>query len=186
MNNIFEYINEIVKLSDDEVTELLCHFKPVSLEKGAVFISHGKICSKIAYVQNGLLEMIYMENNSEKIVDFFFSNSFVTDYKSFLSSKPSETQIKTLKKTELLVLEKHSLESLYEKNIKYQKIGRIIAEKFYLEFAERIRIQSLSPKIRYNKMYFENSEFIQQIPQYKIASYLGVTPEWLSKLRSKN
>jgi hypothetical protein len=82
-------------------------------------------------------------------------------------------------------LEKNSLENLYEKNIKYQKIGRIMAEKFYLEFAERIRIQTLSPKFKYDKMCIENSEFIQQIPQYKIASYLGVTPEWLSKLRSK-
>lgn len=185
MTSFFKYIDQIVLLSEEEKYELSNHLKPVSLNKGELFLDYNTICLKIAFIHEGLLEMLHTDDHSEKTVDFFFSNSFATDYKSFLSAKPSETQIKALKKTQLLVIEKQSLDHLYDKNIKFQKIGRIIAEKFYLEFAERIRMQSLPPKFRYEKLCFENPELIQQIPQYKIASLLGVTPEWLSKLRSK-
>lgn len=185
MTSILKYLDQIVLLSENEKNELSSHFKLVSLDKGELFLDFNDICSKIAFIQEGLMEMLHIDDFSEKTVDFFFSYSFATDYKSFLLSIPSETQIKALKKTKLLVLEKQALDNLYDKNIKYQKIGRIIAEKFYLEFAERIRLQTLPPKFRYEKLCVEHPELIQKIPQYKIASFLGVTPEWLSKLRSK-
>lgn len=185
MADIFKYLNEIVPLIDSEITDFNSVIRTMSLKKGDIFLDYGKVCTEIAFIQDGILEMIYNDGTTEKMLDFLFQNSFATNYVSFLLAKPSEIQIRAIKDSNLLCIDKKSLESLYDKNIKFQKIGRLIAENYYIEFAERIRSQFLSPKDRYEKLQNEYPELIQQIPQYKIASYLGVSAEWLSKIRSK-
>ena len=185
MSDIIQYLNTIVQLSAEESEEFSSSLNPLWLKKGEVFLEYGRISSRIAFIQEGILEMTYSDGSNEKILDFLLPNSFATNYESFLLNSPSEVQISAIKESSLLCFEKSSLEKLYNKSVNFQKIGRILAEKYYLDIIDRIRSQYQTPKIRYDKLRQTNPEVIQQIPQYKIASYLDVTPEWLSKLRSK-
>lgn len=185
MINIFKYFNAIIPLSEEEILEFNEILRPVNLAKGDSFLKYGETSNRIAYIEEGLLEMTFVEGDAENILDFFFPNSFVSDYLSFLLEKPSELQITALKDSKLMCFEKDDLDRLYDSNIKFQKIGRIITERYSIEFAQRLRTNHLPPRKRYEMLRTNFPELIQQIPQYKIASFLGVSAEWLSKLRAK-
>lgn len=125
------------------------------------------------------------ELGNEISIDFAFPNSFTTDYVNFLSNLPSSLYIRALEPTKIYIINKSDLEILYKKSIQFQQLGRIIAEQFFIEFPKRIRNSSLPPEVRYNQIIAEKQHCIQNITQYKIASYLNISPEWLSKIRSK-
>jgi len=186
MPNIFKYFNDIVSLTEKEITEFKDILYPIELTKGDKFLKYGQISKRIAFIEDGLLEMTFVEDNYENMLDFLFPNSFAVDYLSFLLDKPSNNiQITALENSKLMCFKKEDLERLYDSNIKFQKIGRIIAERYYIAFVQRLRTNHLPPKERYETLRKNFPEFIQQIPQYKIASFLGVSAEWLSKLRAK-
>jgi CRP-like cAMP-binding protein len=185
MPNIFKYFNDIIPLSEKEILEFNDILYPIELAKGDYFLKYGKISKKIAFIEEGLLEMTFIEEGSENMLDFLFPNSFASDYLSFLLDKPSNIQITALKNSKLMCFKKEDLNRLYDSNIKFQKIGRIIAERYYIEFVQRLRMRHLPAKERYEMLRKNFPEFIQRIPQYKIASFLGVSAEWLSKLRAR-
>lgn len=185
MITLFKYFNSIVSLTPKDEIELNNILCTIELSKGEKFLDFGDISDRIGFVEDGLLEMSIIEDGTEKMLDFLFPSSFATDYLSFLLVKPTELQIMALKNSKLTCFKKEDLDRLYDSNIKFQKIGRIMAEKYYIEFVQRLRINHLPPKERYEMLIKNAPEFIQHIPQYKIASFIGVSAEWLSKLRAK-
>lgn len=94
-----------------------------------------------------------------------------------------EINIRAIKKSDVLVFEKDDMDILFESSIQFQKFGRVIAEQEFIRFANRLREASLTPKERYYKLAEQMPHWIQNIPQYKLASFLKISPEWLSKIR---
>ena len=184
MTGIFKYFNDITPLSEKESLELEEILFQIELAKGDDFLRPGQISKRIAFIDEGLLEMTIIDNGSEKMLDFLFPNSFTSDYLSYLLNEPSNTKVTALKSSKLMCFKKEDMDRLYDSSIRFQKIGRVIAERYYIEFLQRLRMQYLPPKERYEKLRKKYPEFIQSIPQYKIASFLGVSAEWLSKLRT--
>jgi CRP-like cAMP-binding protein len=121
---------------------------------------------------------------SESIIEFLGPFEFVTDYISFLNQKPTDCNIEALRTSVLESINFYDLQKLYDHSPNFQKIGRLLAEQNFIRFGERIKSQSLPPRERY-RLLCENTKLIQDVPQYMIASYLGVSAEWLSKIRSK-
>jgi CRP-like cAMP-binding protein len=185
MTAIFKYFNNMVPLTQGDILELNKILFSIELVKGQKFLEYGHVSDRIGFIEDGLLEMSFVEDGTEKMLDFLFPNSFATDYLSFLLVKPSELQIAALKNSRLTCFKKEDLDRLYDSNTKFQKIGRLMAEKYYIDFIQRLRINHLPPKERYEMLVNNAPEFIQQIPQYKLASLIGVSAEWLSKLRAK-
>lgn len=185
MADIIKYFNEIVPLTELQVLELQSILQSVSINKGDVYLGYNEKSDKIAFIEEGLLEMTMNEDGNERIIDFLFPNSFATDYLNFLLNNPSEIQITAIKDSKLLCFEKDSLAELYEKDIYFQKIGRKIAEKYYIEFVQRLRALNLPAMERFKMIIKSNPNLFQQVPQYKVASFLNISAEWLSKLRAK-
>ena len=186
MKDLLKTINSIVSLSDNENKQLQNALQPLTLKKGEVFLKQGTTVNQIALVASGSLEMFTIDAlGNERTLDFIFAQSFATDYVSYLNNTPSEMNIRALKKTEIYIIEKIELDALFDSSINFSKLGRVITEQFFTEFAKRIRDNFLPPEQRYHKLVEDKPEWIQEIPQYKIASFLGISAEWLSKLRSK-
>jgi hypothetical protein len=121
---------------------------------------------------------------NDKIIEFLGASQFITDYVSFLNQTATDCDIVALQDSVLESIKHSDLQKIYEHSSNFQKIGRLLAEQNFIKFAERIKSQSIPPQERY-KLLCENSDLIQAVPQYMIASYLGVSAEWLSKLRAK-
>jgi len=178
-------IKSFVNLSQTESEKLTSCLIRIELKKGDKFLCIGQQSDKIGFVVNGTLEMTMESDGNEVSIDFFLPNTFVSDYVSFISHEPSPTNITALKRTTILTINREDLENLYKSSIQFQKLGRMISEYFFIDFAKRIRDRELSIKERYNKLLKEKPQYLQEIPQYKIASFLGVSPEWLSKIRAR-
>lgn len=138
----------------------------------------------MGFVCRGVLEKRALSKDDETIMDFIFPGSLICDHVSLLTELPSDTSIVALEKSEMLVISKASLETLYEKRPQYQKLGRLITGQFYVENALRIRERKKPVLERYENLLRLRPE-LKKILQYKIASFLGITPEWLSKITKK-
>lgn len=181
-----EFFLKFVDFTEVELDQLQQLAKPDQIKKGEYLIKQGQVCDKLFFVSQGIFKLGYTNEAGEEIVlDFIFQNSFAVDYVSFLLQRPTELNIIAIKDSQLLSFDRKSIHTLYEKSIHFQKMGRLISEFYFIRFAERIKENSLPPKERYDKLVNTNGELIQEIPQYLIASYLGISPEWLSKLRAK-
>jgi len=186
MTELEKYFSKIVNFDKEELAELNSLTKQLIVEKNGFFLKEGQTCNIIGFLLEGALEMTYVDENLEEhILEFIFPNSFVTDYVSFLTKSKSDCNIKAISKSTIVYFDKDSINKLYDKSLNFQKFGRLISESYFLGFASRIKKTKLTPKQRYEILLTENPELLQTIPQYKIASYLGISAEWLSKVRGK-
>ena len=178
-------LSTLVPLNNNELGFLKSLIKIETLEKGSYYIRNGQTCNKVSFITEGLFKMSVVDSSgNEKIIEFPGTSEFVTDYISFLNQKPTDCDIVALKTSVLESISFYDLQKVYEYSSNFQKIGRLLAEQNFIRFGERIKAQSISPQDRY-RLLCDNTTLIQEVPQYMIASYLGVSAEWLSKLRSK-
>jgi CRP-like cAMP-binding protein len=185
-NMKFEAVLSIlVQLNDGELNLLRPLIKTETVEKGAYYIRAGQRCNKVSFINEGLFKMAVIDSaGNEKIIEFPGTSEFVTDYISFLNRTPTDCDIIALQTSILESISYQDLQKIYEHSPRFQKAGRLLAEQNFIKLGGRIKSQSLPPHERY-KLLCENSYLIQHVPQYMIASYLGVSAEWLSKIRSK-
>ncbi|WP_166925734.1 Crp/Fnr family transcriptional regulator [Flavobacterium poyangense] len=161
--------------------------KSVTLEKSEFFLQQGETCQYLGFVKNGLMRSYYNNEEGNDIsFKFHFNNQFFTDYESILCDKESKLNIQAIQKSELLLLHKNDLESLYLKEAYWQEFGRKMAEKIYLDAKKRIEdLLYYSPEKRYMNLLKENPLVFQEVPQKYIAGYLGITPQSLSRIRKR-
>lgn len=183
--NLKLYLSELVPLDTTETNVLNQVISHEVLVKGTFYLRAGHICNKVSFINEGLFKMsVADDEGNEKTIEFLGASEFVTDYVSFLNQQATDCDISVLRDATLESINFQDLQRLYSYSANFQKIGRLLAEQNFIRFALRIKSQSLPPQERYKRLC-ENSNLIQEVPQYMIASYLGVSAEWLSKIRSK-
>jgi CRP-like cAMP-binding protein len=183
---IIKIFGKYITLEKEEKAALENILKPVSLNKNDSFLEAGDKSGKIGFIVEGVLEMyVRAENGTEKSLDFFFPEQFTSDFICYLKDIPCEINIRAITNSRLLVFEKEEIERLYENSFQFQKLGRLIAQELFVELATRVRESYLSPAERYFKILKQKKQLIHHIPQYKLASFLNISPEWLSTIRKK-
>ena len=156
------------------------------LKKGEFLSQAGEICSHVSFINRGSFRVFIEVNDQEINKHFFFEHEFATDYCSFLTRSPGLLNIKALEDVELMELNYEKVQGLYEEFPVWQKFGRLIAESLYIQVAKRTQELLLrTPEEMYLKLIEEQSPIIARIPQHYIASYLGIQPETLSRIRKR-
>ena len=179
-------IARFITLTDDECCQFADLFYPRKLEKKQHWIKHGDVCKEIAFVVKGCIRTYYTKNNAERTGQFFFENSWYTDYESRVTRQPVDLCVEALEPTELLLISFRDLEDLYEKNPKFDRVGRLMAENTTIHIRNRnSSLLNDSPEERYLKLLKERPKVIARVPQNIIASFLGIEPETLSRIRRK-
>ena len=157
-----------------------------SLKKKDMLLQEGQVCKFIAFLNTGVIREYAYLNGKETTVDFAGENQFTSDYQSFITQEPSKQYLEALTDVELLILKKDAINSLFDKYKVWERFGRLIIEKvFCAAEAKRKKIIVTSHEEQYHDFAATYPQIVQQIPQYYIASYLGLTPEHLSRIRKK-
>lgn len=156
------------------------------LKKGEFLSQAGEISNYVSFINRGSLR-VYMEISEQEISKhFFFDHEYASDYASFLTRTPGLLNIKALEDAELMELSYENVQMLYERYPVWQKYGRLIAEKLYIQVASRTQELLLrTPEEMYIRLIETQSPIIARIPQHYIASYLGIQPESLSRIRKR-
>lgn len=187
MSDNFRKYGELFQVDEVHFEEFFSLLKNHTLEKSEFFLQQEEKCHYIGFVKSGLMRSYYdNENGNDISFNFHFDNQFFTDYESILCDKKSKLNIQSIHKSELLLLHKDDLQELYSKESYWQEFGRKMTEKLYLDAKKRIEdLLYYSPGKRYTKLLQENPLIFQEIHQKHIASYLGVTPQSLSRIRKR-
>jgi CRP-like cAMP-binding protein len=127
-----------------------------------------------------------VSDDREQICDFIFENEYISEYGSFIKRTPANVYIQALEDSEIIKFHYDHVQAFYEKYPALQKFGRLIAEKFLLDtFNRSTSLLFMSPEDRYNELITSKPQLLQRVPQYMIASFIGVTPEALSRIRKR-
>ena len=187
MTSFIEYLNKYVRLTEEEEQLITDHLKKRTFLKGQYILQAGDICRYQTYIVSGSVRTFCMdEKGNEHVVSFGIENWWVGDIDSFSDQTPAEFNIQCLNQTDVIQIDYDSLHELYQKVPKMERFFRLIIQRAYASLQKRIvRSYSLSAKDRYLHFCEEYPEMIQRVPQYMIASYLGITKEFLSSIRGQ-
>lgn len=186
METLRLHLEKFAKLSDAEWHDFRDCLTKEEIPKKSLLLKEHETCDFIAFVHEGIFRFYTSNDEGEKITAFFFSGDFVTNYRSFLTDAPSEHTIEALQDAVIYKIHRVQLRQLYDKHKTIERLGRLIAENLYLTVANRLDAFMFStPAERYNALVKRNSKLLAEIPQYMIASYLGVKPETLSRIRAR-
>jgi CRP-like cAMP-binding protein len=179
-------INQLLQLPERSLELFWRKLKPETLVKGEYYITAGDSCRNIALVISGALISFYVKEGKEIIEDFCIDNCFIADYPSFIHAIPARKNFRALSRVQLLTISREELERLYAADIVFQRAGRLVAEHLFASWELTLRDTIfLTPAERYEKLLRERPKVIQAVPQYLIASFLNITPEYLSQIRRK-
>jgi CRP-like cAMP-binding protein len=184
---LLDYVNRLVPLTEAEGNLFLSKFKARKYLKGQYVVQQGDLCAYESFVLSGCLKTFHVDpDGQEHVVMFAVENWWTSDLGSFLNHTPADYNVQCLEPTELALISYHDLEALYVQLPKAERFFRIILQRALVAAQKRI-VQnfSLSARERYLAFKKQYPQIEQRVPQYLVASYLGFTPEFLSKIRSQ-
>ncbi|TCJ12667.1 Crp/Fnr family transcriptional regulator [Flaviaesturariibacter flavus] len=183
----FQKFNEKVGLSKEEEALIKQHLTPKKLRKKQYLLQEGDVCKYVAFVEKGALKAyVVAEAGTESIVQFALEGWIISDLYSFLTGEPATYNIDALEDTELVLISKAAHEKLLQILPKYETYIRIQITGAYIALQKRLTsIISLPLEERYRNFLALYPDIAQRVPQHMIASYMGLTPETLSRVRSR-
>lgn len=158
----------------------------IKLDKNATLLKTGKVENYLYFISKGIIRLYISKVESDLTFGFLFENEFVTGYDSFLTQMPSEYEIETLTESVLWRISKKDLVEVYERTNNGNIIGLKMAENMFLIKSKReISLLSKTAEERYLDLFIDRPKLLQKIPLKYIASYIGVTPQALSRIRKR-
>ncbi|TPG32966.1 Crp/Fnr family transcriptional regulator [Flavobacterium pectinovorum] len=183
---VLKNIAKHISLDENEIPYFLSILKEKKYPKKSVILKEGEICKTINFVQSGTLRAFYRDSQGkESTIMFAVSDWWITDMSCFINQQPAMLNIETLEESLILHLQKEDLDDLYIKIPKFERFFRIIMQNAYIR--EQLRViqnLSLSAEQRYHIFLDKYPQVAKQVTQKQIASYLGITPEFLSMIRA--
>ncbi len=186
MNEIRKFIDTISPMNDSDWAFFASKLQEVRLEKNTTISKIGKIENYLSFISKGIVRLYIPKEESDLTFGFVFDNEFVTAYDSFLTQSPSDYQIETLTETFLWKISIEDLQEVYNKTNNGNIIGRKMAEKMFLIKSKReLSLLNKTAEERYLDLFSSRPKLLQQIPLKYIASYIGITPQALSRIRKR-
>ena len=187
MNLLLENIAKHVSLTSEEQERVLVLTQPEQYKAKTILLKEGNICTHSFFVTKGILRSYTIdENGVEHVVSFACPGWWIADMYSYLSQRPGHLYIETNEEAEVILLSKENQEKLYNEVPKMERFFRILIENSLVANQQRlIDNMSFTAEARYDKFSKKYPELIHCLPQKQIASYIGVTPEFFSKMKAR-
>lgn len=183
----FQSFNERVPLTKEEEALIKTYLKPKKLRKKQYLLQEGDPCKMFAFIEKGALKSYTIDDNgNECIIQFGIEGWTISDMYSFLTGEPATYNIDAIEDAELVLISKAAHEELLLKVPKYETYTRLNITGAYIAMQKRLTsIISTPIEERYTSYTALYPEIVQRVPQHMIASYMGLTPETLSRIRRR-
>ncbi len=187
LNHLKAYYKQIIPSLTEEMWVKMQECAIVQeYKKGELYISPGEQENHVTFISKGGFRYYSVVDEKEVVCEFVFENNYLSEYESFLRRTPAKIFIQALEDSTVVKFHHQHVQECYNNYPLIERFGRLIAEKFLIDAIDRMNsLLSSSPEERYNKLAEEKPELLQRVPQYMIASFIGVTPEALSRIRRR-
>lgn len=185
-SELLDLLGKIAELDENEVELIKSNFKPLTLSKGEFFLKSDQVNKHIAYLSKGLVRYFVYKDDEEATFEFTKQGEFIGDYQSFNNKIVSKQNIQAIENCELLIIDHDQIQNIFKTTKNGNLLGRIIMEhRFNVMVNQLLAIYMQSHEERYKNFVSQYSSIAQRIPQYLIASYVGVQPPSLSRIRRR-
>ncbi|MFN7791834.1 MAG: Crp/Fnr family transcriptional regulator [Cyclobacteriaceae bacterium] len=185
-SQLVNVLTRIVAIPEHELQIALSKFKQTSFQKGSHILSEGQVCKNLYFINSGLARSYLLQDGKEHIRQFAAENDFLVDLGSFLSQTKSPFYLQAIEDTDTLQISFEDLNCLFNSSFYFMKLGKLIADRSTINLIKR-SVSLVKDDAKHRYLYFikERPSLIQRVPQFMIASYLGITPESLSRIRKE-
>lgn len=176
---------EHVTFTDEEWELCKNSFRPKRMLKRQFLLQEGNVCRELAFVENGSLYSYTVDSAGNKhVIRFAFEGWWMANLHSFFTQKPTRLNIEVLENCELLILDRNDHEKLIREIPAYERYHRIIVQNAYVALQQRVEnALGLTAEEKYERLLEESPAFLNRVPLNLVASYIGVSPETLSRVR---
>jgi len=180
-------INHILPLTDEDWQLITPHLNVVTFGEKELLLSPPQTCNFIAFIKSGSVRTYHRNDNlDESNLLLRSANEFITDYESFVCQNPTKLCIESIDAGEAIFLNYQGLYSLYDVSLYWNQFGRLMSEQIFISSKRRTeQMLFQSPKERYLHLIKNNPDFFQNYSLKHISSYLGITPQSLSRIRNQ-
>lgn len=187
METFKQHLDKFIDINDEEFTSVLSFFQVLEVKKKQDLMSEGEVCRSLFFVGKGCVRKFFInEKGIEQTTEFAIENWWITDTFAFERQMKSDFSIQSVEKSIILKIDFQSQEALLKKHPVMERYFRMVYQRAYAAAERRIRyLYEFSREELYLHFSTHYPWFIQRIPQYLIASFLGFTPEYLSEIRAK-
>lgn len=181
----FRKLNEVITLTEEEEAIFKEYLMPKKLRKKQYILQEGDICKYTIFVEKGLLRSYNVnEKGNDQIVQFALEGWWISDLYALIAGEPSRYNIDALEDSELLLISNTGTEELLKRVPKFLEFSYLQMRSAYIALERRLsQMVNLTTEERYTKLLQTYPDIVQRVPQHMIASYLGLTPETLSRAR---
>jgi CRP-like cAMP-binding protein len=183
---LLKHIANLYQLPEESLDALAAHCKKLELPKGDYLVNEGSVCRNLYFIERGSVRGYYLVEEKELTYWFAFENDFFTSFHSFITQTPSVEKLQTLEDSILWSISRDALYRLYDKFPPIERLGRIVCENYYIRLDERlVKSQFKTAPELYQDLITNHPHILQRVPLGYIASFLGISQETLSRIRSK-
>lgn len=185
--NITDLLISFVPFTHDELKDILASFKKESVPKNQILVREGEVCKTLYFVEKGMGRSYYLNEGGKEITQWFFGvGKFMSSVDSFFQQTASLYYLEVLEDSVLYTVSKEEIDRLFEKYPKMEKLGRLVATEMLTKVVNKLNaLQFQTARERYDYMLTEFPDIAYRVPLGHIASYLGMTQETLSRIRSR-
>ena len=185
LNNLIEVISKTVIPNAADIELCTTYFEPVKITRNTIIDEQGKVPQYLYFISSGFMRLFYYDDNGDEITTFLSSpNNFIAPFLCFINQVKATENVECITDCELLKVSNANLKTLIDQSDNLKKFSLIIFEQAIYSTALRANgLATLSAEQRYKKIVDEQPQLIQNIPVQYIASYLGMKPESLSRIR---
>ena len=187
MQFLIDKIRQIIQVSESEEQILQNLFVEKQFSKGDHFLIENQTCRSLGLIHHGLVRYYVNVEGQDKTYYFGKEGDFVCDYESFLPQKPSNKNIQVLEESSLYTVSYQGLQDIYDRLKQGDRFGRIGIEQVFVNILQQLTsFYNDLPELRYERFLENYPDISQRIPQYYIASYIGIKPQSLSRIRNRS
>lgn len=189
----FEYIRRYAELGTEDMQLIASQLSEASFRQKHIILPEGDYCNKVYFIVSGTARSYYTDYSGMTVTwSFHFNNHlsvirnvFATDYRAYLTNQPSSIAIETLSEVRALILTKEAVDHMLERSLKFEIWTRKLNERAYVSMFDRaFSLLTMSATERYQKLLKDEPHLLQMFSNYYIASYLGIAPQSLSRIRA--
>jgi CRP-like cAMP-binding protein len=183
---LHDFISHLLPNHGVNLSELDRQIKEREIGKGEYLFQEGNVCQFVGFNIKGCFRVFFLKDGKEITFDFFCENRFIVDYESYFRQHPTRFYFQAVEHSTLLILNDACIEMLFEQPSEGQRLQRIILETVFFRFRDQLlSLYTDKPEERYLNLLHSEPELVKRVSQYHLASYLGIEPESLSRLKRR-
>ncbi len=181
------FIKKNITIEDEDLKIVLSYFKSIKKNKNEILLATGKVSQVSYFVKKGCLRLFFIDDNGKDVTRYIaFENQFATALVSFITNEPAQETIQVIEDCELLYISHNNFRHLMKIIPKWKDFYAIYLEKAYVNNSKRLTsFTTLNASERYNQLFKINPDIVKRLPNKIVASYINISQETLSRIKSK-